>query len=62
MEVVKNDFTIAYFYFRSSLPKELESVSHVSSFALKIFNYSLPSYNFLADDTLRALVALTFDL
>ena len=50
-------------YFQSSSPTELESVSHVSSFAMKIFtNYSLPSYSFLTADTLRELVALTFDL
>jgi len=42
---------------------DIESVSHVSSFTLKIFtNYPLPSYSFLAADTLRGLVALTFDL
>ena len=39
-------------------------MSHVSSFTLKIrpiTNYPLPSYRFLAADTIRELVALTFD-
>ena len=59
----KNDFASAYFYFRPSSPTELESVSHVSSFTLKIFtNYPLPSYSFLATDMLREHVALTSDL
>ena len=38
-------------------------MSRVSSLTLKIStNYPLPSYSFLAADTLRELVALTFDL
>ena len=42
---------------------EQKSLSHVSSFMLKIStSYPLPSYSFLAADTLRELVALTFDL
>ena len=53
--------TSAYFYFRSSSPTELESVSHVSS--LKIFtNCPLLSYSFVAADTLRDLVTMTFVL
>jgi len=62
-EVVKNDFTSAYFYFRYSSPTVLESVSHVSSFMFKLFtNCPLSSCSFLAADILRELVALTFDL
>jgi len=42
---------------------ELESVSHVLSFALEIYtNYLLTSYSFLAADTLPELLDLTFDL
>jgi len=40
---------------------ELESVSYVLSFTLKIFtNYTLPIYSFLAADTLCEHVTLTF--
>jgi len=48
------------FYFRSISPTELESISCFVIHQISVI--PLPCYSFLAADTLRELVALTFDL
>ena len=57
-----------YFYFCSSWPTDLESVSRDAHLVVKVstklswYDHPLPNYSVIAADTLRDLVTLTFDL
>jgi len=60
-----------YFYFRSSWPTDLESVSRDAHLAVTVStkfevnttnDHRLPRYSVIAADMLRDLVTLTFDL